>query len=227
MPAKIIVLEGLDCSFKETNSKMLKKYLASLGFKVSRYSFPNYDSRSSYFIKQYLKGERYGELDPKVISIFYSLDRYDTFKKTIEKDYNTKDFIILDRYIGSNIIYQGPKYKTEKEFDDYINWLYNFETGELGLPWEDITIFLRPEFEVISNLIKKKNSKNDIHEQDIAYQSEVYNYCSYIIDHMDWAEVICSKDGNILSRDEIFHKILVILKDMISEQISVFNSEEK
>ena len=43
----IIDFEGLDCSFKETNSRKLAEYLHG-----KRYEFPDYSSESSYFIKQ-------------------------------------------------------------------------------------------------------------------------------------------------------------------------------
>ncbi len=41
--AKIITIEGTDCSGKETQSKGLFKNLQAAGYKVKRYSFPNYE----------------------------------------------------------------------------------------------------------------------------------------------------------------------------------------
>ena len=42
---KIIVFEGLDCSFKETNSKALEDFLKNNGEKVKLFSFPAYKSK--------------------------------------------------------------------------------------------------------------------------------------------------------------------------------------
>ena len=41
---KFIVIEGTDCSGKETQSKLLVEKLNSLGKKAVRITFPNYDS---------------------------------------------------------------------------------------------------------------------------------------------------------------------------------------
>ena len=54
---KLIVIDGLDGSGKETQSLILKKRLEEAGVKVRYISFPQYDSDSSLFVKKYLNGE--------------------------------------------------------------------------------------------------------------------------------------------------------------------------
>ncbi len=44
MKGKIILVEGTDCSGKETQSKLLVKKLNENGIKSAYFSFPNYDS---------------------------------------------------------------------------------------------------------------------------------------------------------------------------------------
>ena len=44
MKGKIIVVEGTDCSGKETQSKMLEERLNKEGKKCIRFSFPMYDT---------------------------------------------------------------------------------------------------------------------------------------------------------------------------------------
>ena len=56
---KLFAFEGLDCSFKETNSKAYLDYLRSKGRKAELFSFPRYDKESSYFVREYLGG-KYG-----------------------------------------------------------------------------------------------------------------------------------------------------------------------
>ena len=41
MKGKIIVIEGTDCSGKETQSKKLEDYLKKSGKKCKRFGFPN------------------------------------------------------------------------------------------------------------------------------------------------------------------------------------------
>ena len=44
MKGKIIVIEGTDCSGKETQSILLEKKLNSLGKKCIHFAFPMYDT---------------------------------------------------------------------------------------------------------------------------------------------------------------------------------------
>ena len=44
MRGKIILIEGTDCSGKETQSKLMVDYLNSVGIEVVRFAFPDYES---------------------------------------------------------------------------------------------------------------------------------------------------------------------------------------
>ena len=50
MKGKIIVIEGTDCSGKETQSKLLKDKLEKMGKKVIRFYFPYYESPTGKII---------------------------------------------------------------------------------------------------------------------------------------------------------------------------------
>ena len=50
MKGKIIVVEGTDCSGKETQSKLLEERLNSIGKKCVRFDFPNYESPTGKII---------------------------------------------------------------------------------------------------------------------------------------------------------------------------------
>ena len=211
---KIIVLEGLDCSFKETNSKRLLEYLTEKGFSAKLFSFPNYESESSYFVKEYLRGSYQTDpkdVNPKLASLFYSLDRYDTWKKEIEKYFLEVDYIILDRYVGSNAIYQCAKMKSSFEKMDYMKELFTLEHEIMGLPGATQTFFLNVPYEVSVELMKKKNAE-DIHEKNSEYQRAVYTNAEFVAAVLDWTHIECTKDGELLSKDEIFNKIIEKLK---------------
>ena len=47
---KIIVIEGTDCSGKETQTRLLVEKLQNEGYKVKRISFPMYDSPTGKII---------------------------------------------------------------------------------------------------------------------------------------------------------------------------------
>ena len=76
--AKLIVIDGLDGSGKDTQSEILKSRLEADGYNVYKISFPNYESISSGPIKMYLNGEignNVNELSPYGCSAFYAVDR--------------------------------------------------------------------------------------------------------------------------------------------------------
>ena len=53
---KLFVIEGLDASGKETQSKLIEKRLSENGYDVKLVSFPNYDSPACSLVKMYLNG---------------------------------------------------------------------------------------------------------------------------------------------------------------------------
>ena len=56
---KIIVIEGTDCSGKETQTKLLKNRLLSEGIKVDSNCFPRYDTTTGKIIGLPLLGKSY------------------------------------------------------------------------------------------------------------------------------------------------------------------------
>lgn len=80
MSGKIIVIEGLDCSGKETQTKLLEKRIQGMGKKCIRFEFPMYDTPTGKIIGgSYLGKKEIGEslfeegavhVDPYVVSLF-------------------------------------------------------------------------------------------------------------------------------------------------------------
>lgn len=59
MKGKLIVIEGTDCSGKETQSKLLIEKLNKEGIKTEYFSFPNYDSPSGKIVGLSFLGKSY------------------------------------------------------------------------------------------------------------------------------------------------------------------------
>jgi dTMP kinase len=112
MKGKLIVIEGTDCSGKETQTKLLVKYLKENNTKVFTMSFPNYDSPTGKIIggpflgKSYISEGYFPEgapnVDPKVSSLYYAADRLYNLP-IIQKKLNEGYIVILDRYVYSNM----------------------------------------------------------------------------------------------------------------------------
>lgn len=173
MKGKLIVIEGTDCSGKETQTKLLVEKLEKLNKKCVRFSFPNYDSPTGkivggpYLGKSYICKGWFNEgavnVDPKVSSLYYAADRKYNIDK-IEEMLNQGINVILDRYIYSNLAHQGGKIKDKKERIKMYKWLEKLEFDLLELPHADIKVFLHMPYEVSLILKKDREEAMDEHE---------------------------------------------------------------
>lgn len=169
MKGKIIVIDGMDGTGKATQSKLLYKDLLNRGMKVKLFSFPNYESDSSYFVKKYLReGFTRDIKDPILHSIYYSIDRAITYAQEIKKYYEDGYIIIMDRYIISNPICQIHNYNDKTNIIDYLNNLTQIENSILKLPKADLNIILYADPEVSNKLMDSryanKDSERDLNE---------------------------------------------------------------
>ena len=100
MAGKIIVVEGTDCSGKETQTKLLVKKLQEKGKKCIRFYFPNYESPTgriiggAYLGKPEINESFFKEgavnVDPYVVSLYYAADRkynLPQIQKYLDEDY--------------------------------------------------------------------------------------------------------------------------------------------
>lgn len=178
MKGKLIVVEGTDCSGKETQTNLLIKKLREKQIKVENFSFPNYNSPTGRIIGgPYLGKAQFSEcyfqegsshVDPKVASLYYAADRKYNIDK-INFLLENGAHIILDRYIYSNMAHQACKFKSKKEREEMYKWLETLEFDLLKLPKPDIAIFLHMPTEKAKQLKEKREEKPDGHEKDTEY----------------------------------------------------------
>ena len=173
MKGKLIVIEGTDCSGKETQTKMLVERLEKLNIKCERLSFPMYDTPTGkivggpYLGKDYICDGWFEEgavnVNPKVSSLYYAADRKYNVGK-IEELLNKGINVILDRYTYSNLAHQGGKIENKEQRLEMYNWLDKLEFELLELPKADIKVFLHMPYEVSCILKKDRPEKADQHE---------------------------------------------------------------
>ena len=151
MKGKIIVVEGTDCSGKETQTSLLVQRLRKVGRKIERLSFPAYETPTGRIVGgPYLGKKHIGEgyfpegaanVDPKVACLYYAADRRYN-RDAILDLLNQGIDVVLDRYVESNMGHQGGKiFDKEERLKLYEN-LDNLEYGFLELPRPDVTLFL-------------------------------------------------------------------------------------
>lgn len=216
---KLIVIEGLDGSGKNTQTKLLLKYLDTIGVKNKYITFPNYDSPSSSLIKMYLNSEFGSEPDSVnayAASSFYAVDRFASFKKFWQKEYNENYVILCDRYATSNAIYQMCKLP-ENEWDEYLTWLSDYEYHKLELPKPDKVIYLSVPIEISQSLLTKRymgnEAQKDIHESNLNFLKNCKKAAEYVGEAQGWDKIECAENGVMRSVDDIHKDIVDVLKE--------------
>ncbi|MEG0378064.1 MAG: thymidylate kinase, partial [Eubacterium sp.] len=109
---RLIVVEGVDGSGKQTQTDLLFDRLIKEGFPVKKVSYPRYHKDSTAMVKLYLNGA-FGEdpdsVSPYIASTFYAADRYASYKEDYEDFYRDGGIVIADRYTTSNMVHQAGK----------------------------------------------------------------------------------------------------------------------
>jgi len=220
---KIIVVEGTDCSGKETQSKLLEKRLTDEGLKCVRFSFPMYDSPTGRIVGgAYLGKPEIGpsfftegavNVDPHVVCLYYAADRKYHMAK-IEEYVKKGYYVILDRYTTSNLAHQGSKIKDDDERFNMYQWIDKLEYWLLKLPKPDITIFLHVPFE---NTIELRKNREFIDEHEKSEEHLKNSEVSYLelASFYNWVNINCIKGGSIRTIESINDEIMENIEEYL------------
>ena len=202
----LVGLEGLDGCGKSTQLEMLK---ASADGNIRFISFPNYNSASGEIIKDYLSGklcEENGRTGAYTAGSFYAIDRYISYKTDWEKDYKAGKTIIAARYTSSNAIYQMAKLE-KSQWDEYLEWLEDYEYDKFAIPRPEKIIFLDMPIEVSQKLLSARyggdEAKKDIHERNISFLKACREAALYTADKKSWYILPCSDGKNPYTPEKI------------------------
>ena len=100
---KIIAVEGLDKSGKHTQTNMLCQYLKDQGYNTIKSEFHRYDTPTGELIMKWLKKE--WDVDQSTIELIMTADKQAQQKWFNELEQQGVDYLILDRYTGSQEVY--------------------------------------------------------------------------------------------------------------------------
>jgi dTMP kinase len=223
---KFIVLEGLDGAGKSTQIKALGNYLDNKNISQYYIHFPRTDSRIfGNLIARYLRGEfgDLNQLDPHLVALIYAGDRKDAAPDILQH-LNNNDYVIVDRYVYSNIAYQCAKYKNKQDQDSLKKWILDLEYNYYQIPRPDLSIFLDVPFKFTEAKLSGQregddrdylNGNTDIHEDDLHFQQFVRTLYLDLAGEDDHLKIIDCGDpsGGILPPEKIFEKILTVLKN--------------
>lgn len=217
MPAKLIAIEGLDGSGKQTQTMLLREALESRGIDVASVSFPRYGEPSAALVEDYLQGgfgERAEYVNAYAASSFFAMDRLVSYLKGWRTDYERRDVLVMDRYTTSNAIHQCSKLP-EAEWGAFYDWLYGYEFGLLGLPRPDAVVYLRMDVGVSQRLLAKRYggdaSRRDVHERDLDYLRRSQQAADWCCAHLGWIPVECSESGELRPRNDVHIELMELL----------------
>jgi dTMP kinase len=218
---KFVVLEGLDGSGKSTQIKLLREYLEKESIRYEYLHFPRLDAPVyGELIARFLRGEMgaNNSVDPYLVALIYAGDRNDAgsmIRSWLEKDY----FVLVDRYVISNIAFQCAKLKSPEEKLKLNDWIIQLEYEYFRIPVPDLNIFLDVPFEFTRAQLSAEREgadrsylqgTRDIHEDDLDFQKRVREvYLSLGTKQKNFSVIECgSGDGQIMAPQQIFNKII-------------------
>ncbi len=219
---KIIVIEGTDCSGKETQSKLLKSYLEQNGIKVATFSYPQYNTPTGKIIGGPLLGKpsicpswfnNYVEVDSKVASLYFAADRRASLP-VLKELINNNEIVIIDRYIYSNMGHQGSKIEDKEERLKMYKFLETLEFDLLELPRPDLVIFLYLPYFYGEEL--KKNRVETLDEAEKSQTHQIKSERTYLelTELYDFKKIDCFTNGTVKTREEINKEVISHVKKL-------------
>jgi dTMP kinase len=216
---RFLVFEGIGAVGKTTQVGMLVEGLRQRygAEKVVQTKFPRYDTEPyGPLIRQYLDNvsQDPANADPYGVGRLYANDRLGALPG-LAGQLAAGNIVVADRYIPSNLAYQGAKLSGE-ERTRYIDWQMNLEYETNGMPQEDLVILLHATVEATGTLAgeRARQSGNpddglDGHEKDTSHLAGVvalYHTLAHTTKH--WHTVNClNSRGAMRTREDIAEEI--------------------
>ncbi len=210
----------MDGAGKSTQIERIKQYLDDQVVAWEYLHFPRFDAPFyGELIARFLRGE-FGTLesvDPYLVALLYAGDRNDA-KKLINSWLADGKYVILDRYVYSNIAYQCAKTEGAAR-ERLMEWILELEFGYNALPRPEATLLLDVPFAFTERKLTSERTGDDrdylkgardIHEDSLALQRRVREVYHQLAQRQSDLHIIdcASPEGEMLPPEQIFEKIL-------------------
>lgn len=228
---KIIVIEGTDCSGKETQTRLLVEKLERDGRKVKRISFPMYDTPTGKIIgacllgkpemcQAYLKEEHGmfpeggGNVDALTAIDLYAADRRYNLPK-INKLLDDGYIVIIDRYVASNMAHRGgllekraDRLKIYKKIE-----MLEYDINELPRPDKTVLLYLPYEYACILKQNRKEVAdETERNEKYLKMGEKAYLELSALY---DYDLIDCVRDKQIRTIEDINNELFEKIKEIL------------
>ena len=178
MTALLLAIEGADGAGKATTAAEVARQLGAAGKRAEVVAFPRYaDTIGGHVLGDFLGGRLARQGSPEAIAVLYALDRLESAAH-IRDVAARNDVVVFDRYIASNMAYQGAKVPAGAA-EALMRWIVALETGQFGLPAPDLSVYLDTPLDTARAQVARKQQRAytdliyDQHEADAALQAAV------------------------------------------------------
>jgi dTMP kinase len=197
LPGKLIAIEGIDGSGKQTQVRLLARALEARGFSVLSTGFPQYGSWFGKMVGQFLNGDfgRLDSVDPHFTALLYAGDRFEC-KQPMVATLESGGVVLADRYIASNLAHQTARSAPDKR-NEFRAWIEHLEYNIYDLPKEDLVLYLRIPPREAQSLIAKKSAReyteaaHDILESNISHLQDAADMYDALSRRSNWKTIDC------------------------------------
>ena len=211
----MIAIEGIDGSGKGTQAKRLHERLLAAGHTSELISFPRYSQTNfGRTIGRFLNGEfgALDQVDPHLAATLYAADRFESIGM-LSSLLETKDVVVADRYVASNVAHQGAK-KTGQQRNALQEWILTIEHDVFRLPRAQLVVHLDLPAETAQMLIARKSKRDytdqtaDLQEADRDYMDSVRQaYLELSSREPDWATISLLDGDRLKSVEDVGDEI--------------------
>jgi dTMP kinase len=216
-----LVIEGIDGSGKSTQVKLLMKALEGKHIPYKYLHFPRTDAPVfGDLIARFLRGDlgSIESVDPYLVSLLYAGDRLDA-APMVREWMDEGNFVVLDRYVYSNIAFQCAKIQDIEKRIALRKWILHLEFDYYHIPKPGLSLFLDVPFAFTRNnlsVARKGDDREylagmkDIHEDDLTFQQKVREmYLWQVEENEDFRKINCvNKEGGMRLPEEIAEEII-------------------
>ncbi len=212
---RLLAIEGVDGSGKNTQARLLVQALAARGRRVELVSFPRYaESFLGATISELLSG-RLGPVSavhPKLTALLFAVERHEMHDR-IASVLALGGDVVCDRYVFSNVAHQASRLPAA-EVAAFRDWLLRLEFDVLGMPRPDVTVLLDLDDAVSRRLREARaahaysNTVLDEHEKDLAGMARARAIYLDLAASFGWRRIDCAPDGVMASEQTVHQWIM-------------------
>jgi len=218
----IISFEGIDGTGKGTQMDVLACALKERGFRVKTIGFPLYESYFGQYVGSYLTGRdgvRADTVDSKSMALWFALDRFEAFR---DRDDSDCDFLLINRFVLSNAVYQSVR-ECDLGNPDLLDFVLTTEHDHFGIPRPDRILLFDMDLDAAAMNVDRKGFREyvgegrDIYESIPAIQRRAREQYLAYASRLDNVSVIpCMENGKLKSIDAIGTLVLESIQDLLS-----------